>query len=309
LVCCQRYARGVSSGAYDGRGSTVMRSRGAAKNAWGAARVCYRAPAWSKNSGAVVGSRSLWTPFGSRAECNRPARPCEHRRPETYAIAPQTWEPVRVPLGGPAGGRPRRRPDQRRPLLLQPGEALRGIAMSRHNPGLVKRAPPVGPQRTPSLAVGEHAARTPEQPPAQDGSPPSRLTAHDERPGLQQRNPALLLRGGALRSTPTAMAGAHTLQAVPQQGPVPVREPGDTEAPARAPDRHGHGVPQEVAPHRRPPHQPPIVCERGLWPLGVSRCDRRSTALYSATHGCILLGSGDRNVSCDIHPGAHGRQP
>ena len=131
LVCCQRYARGVSSGAYDGRGSTVMRSRGAAKNAWGAARVCYRAPAWSKNSGAVVGSRSLWTPFGSRAECNRPARPCEHRRPETYAIAPQTWEPVRVPLGGPAGGRPRRAHGS----LQEPPGATLASAAHRRSPG------------------------------------------------------------------------------------------------------------------------------------------------------------------------------
>ena len=65
------------------------------------------------------------------------------------------------------------------------------------------------------------------------------------------------------------MAVAHTLQAVQQEGLLPVIESRNTEAPALARDRHGHVVHQEVDQHRRPPHQPHIIFEIGLVQLGV----------------------------------------
>src|SRR5262247_3695364 len=46
----------------------------------------------------------------------------------------------------------RGRPYNRRPLLLQPGEACGGIEMIRHKPGLLKRKPQVVEQGTHILA-------------------------------------------------------------------------------------------------------------------------------------------------------------
>jgi hypothetical protein len=54
LVFFHRYALGWYSGEDDGRGSAVRRALGAAKNVWGEALGCYRAPAWITNRCGVV---------------------------------------------------------------------------------------------------------------------------------------------------------------------------------------------------------------------------------------------------------------
>jgi hypothetical protein len=125
----------------------------------------------------------------------RPAMPAEHRRPEPYAMAPKTLYPVRVPLGCARGRRatscPRgahRAPlgtagllltqDQALttrggvqhlwPCLCQPGLAAGHVKMIRHHARFLHRKPHVVPQRTPIMAVGEHAARAPAQDPEED---------------------------------------------------------------------------------------------------------------------------------------------
>src|SRR5262244_4201306 len=59
FVFFHRYAIGLESGEYDGRGSTVIRARWAAKKAWGAALVWYRAPSWMRNRCCVVCAISI----------------------------------------------------------------------------------------------------------------------------------------------------------------------------------------------------------------------------------------------------------
>src|SRR2546426_4493431 len=164
---------------------------------------------------------------------------------------------------------PLRRPYNRRPLLLQPGEALRCIAMIRHKPSLLKRKPQVVEKGTDILTVGEHAELAPDQHPNEHRVPTRRLTAHDEWSGLLEIHQAALLLGGQLRSATTAMAVAQTLQAMQQKGLLPVVETGGTEAPALAQDRQGHVVHEEVDQHRGPPHQTHIVFEVGLLQPGV----------------------------------------
>ena len=91
--------------------------------------------------------------------------------------------------------------------------APRGVEMIRHKAGLLKRKPQVVQQRTHVLAVVEHAKLTPDQHPDQDGGPTGRLTAHDERPGLNQLDQALLLARGQLRPATAAMVGGQAVDA------------------------------------------------------------------------------------------------
>src|SRR5919197_4117783 len=55
------------------------------------------------------------------------------------------------------------RPYNRRPLLLQPGEALGRVEMIRHKPGLLKRKSQVVEQGTDIMAVVEHTELAPDQ--------------------------------------------------------------------------------------------------------------------------------------------------
>ena len=90
----------------------------------------------------------------------------------------------------------RGRPEEPRPLLLEPDEARDRSEMLCHQPGLWKRHPHVVESGTDILTVGEHAARTPAQAPEEHRVPTSRLTAHDEGAGLEERHQPVLLLGG-----------------------------------------------------------------------------------------------------------------
>src|SRR4029453_9095020 len=69
----------------------------------------------------------------------------------------------------------RGRPDNRRPLLLQPGEARGRVEMIRHKAGLVKGKPQVVKQGTDILAVVEHPELAPDQQPDEHSVPTRRL--------------------------------------------------------------------------------------------------------------------------------------
>src|SRR5262245_27221079 len=79
-----------------------------------------------------------------------------------------------------------RRPDNRWPLVLKPGETLGRVEMVRHKACLLKRDPQVVQQRTDILPIVEHAKLPPDQHPEEDRGPTGRLTAHHLRASLQQ---------------------------------------------------------------------------------------------------------------------------
>src|SRR5207253_10602665 len=85
------------------------------------------------------------------------------------------------------------RPYNRRPLLLQPGEALGRVEMIRHKPGLLKGKPQVVEQGTDILAVVEHTELAPDEHPDADRVPTRGLQAHHLRPSLNQLSQAFLL--------------------------------------------------------------------------------------------------------------------
>ena len=118
--------------------------------------------------------------------------------------------------------------------------------MIRHKAGLLKRKPQVVQQRTPILAVVEHAELTPDQHPDEHGGPTGRLAAHDEWTCLDQLHQALLLPGGQLRSATATMTIDQAVNAPQQKGLLPGIETGEAEAPALTQDRHGHLVHKEV---------------------------------------------------------------
>src|SRR5262249_39049498 len=61
-------------------------------------------------------------------------------------------------------------------------------------------------QRTPILAVVEHAKLPPDQHPDEHGGPTGRLTAHDKWTCVDQLHEAWLLLGGQLRVATATMA-------------------------------------------------------------------------------------------------------
>src|SRR5215471_9656050 len=180
--------------------------------------------------------------------------------------------------------------------------------MIRHKPGLLKGKPQVVEQGTDILAVVEHPKLAPDEHPDEHRVPTSCLTAHDERPSLNQLHQAFFLPGGQFWTATTAMTVDQAVQAVEEKGPLPVVETGGTEAPALTQHRDGYLVHQHIEQHGGASHQAHIVFEVGLLQLGVQGFDRRSTDLYSEAHGRILLCRYDRNGYGEIHPFAHGHQ-
>src|SRR5215831_16184218 len=180
------------------------------------------------------------------------------------------------------------RPYNRRPLLLQPGEALGRVEMIRHKAGLLKRKSQVVEQGTDIMAVVEHTELAPDQHPDADRVPTRGLQAHHLRPRLDQLYQAFLLPGGQLRSAPTAMARDQAVHATQQQGLLPTIDTGGAEAPALSQHRHGHVVHQEVDQHRGPPHPAHIIALIGVLQPAVEICDGGATELYPDAHECIL---------------------
>src|SRR5262245_16031749 len=85
------------------------------------------------------------------------------------------------------------RPDNRRPLVLQPGQALDRVEMVRDKARLLKRTSQGVEQRTPIMPVVEYAELAPNQYAEEDRVPTGRLKTHDERTGLNQLDQAFLL--------------------------------------------------------------------------------------------------------------------
>src|SRR5215510_8206928 len=104
--------------------------------------------------------------------------------------------------------------------------------MIRHKPGLLKGKPRVVKQGTDILAVVEYSELAPDQYPDEHSVPTSCLTAHDERPSLNQLHQAFFLPGGQLQTATTAMTVDQAVQAVEEKGPLPVVETVGTEAPS-----------------------------------------------------------------------------
>jgi hypothetical protein len=246
----------------------------------------------------------------------RPAMPAEHRRPEPYAMAPKTLYPVRVPLGCARGRRatscPRgahRAPlgtagllltqDQALttrggvqhlwPCLCQPGLAAGHVKMIRHHARFLHRKPHVVPQRTPIMAVGEHAARAPAQDPEEDRVPTGRLTTDHRRAGCNTLGQSFPVLGGQCGRPSTAMAIDHAVRPMQQEVLAPPRDARRAEPPARTQDLQRHGVDEQVEPHGGPPHQPHIIALLGVLQTTVQIFDGGATALYPDAHGCILL--------------------
>src|SRR4030095_14205395 len=69
------------------------------------------------------------------------------------------------------------RPYNRRPLVLQPRQALGRVQMIRYKTGLLERKPHVVEQRADIMAIEEDAKLTPNQHADQDGVPTGRLKA------------------------------------------------------------------------------------------------------------------------------------
>jgi len=84
------------------------------------------------------------------------------------------------------------RTQHHRPFLLQPRLAAGGVQMIRHETGLLKRNPQVVQQHPHIMSVVEHTELTPDQHSQEDGGPTSGLTAHHERPRLDQLHQAFL---------------------------------------------------------------------------------------------------------------------
>src|SRR5438874_3665075 len=132
------------------------------------------------------------------------------------------------------------RPYNRRPFLLQPGEALGRVEMIRHKQDRLKLKSQVVEQGTDLLAVVEHTGLTPDQYPDADRVPTRALQAHHLWPSLDQLYQAFLLPGGQLRSAPAPWRGDQAVQATQQQGLLPAIDTGWAEAPALTQHRHGH---------------------------------------------------------------------
>src|SRR5215510_16509496 len=159
------------------------------------------------------------------------------------------------------------------------------------------------------MTVVEDAKLAPDQHTDEARVPTGRLTAHDERTGLDQLHQAfLVLRsqlGGAATTVPVDHAG-HTAQ---QQGLLPGIETRRAEAPALAQHRHRHLMYQQLKQHGEAPYQAHIIALIGVLKTTVEVFDSRTPELYPDAHGCILLVGCLASVLGEIHPCAHGSQP
>jgi hypothetical protein len=97
-------------------------------------------------------------------------------------------------------------PENGRPFLREPGQALGRVEMIRHKTGFLKRKAQVVQQRTDILAIVEHPKFPPDQHTDEHTIPTGRLTAYHERTGLNQLDQALLLFGSQLLGAPSTMA-------------------------------------------------------------------------------------------------------
>src|SRR5262249_13031975 len=79
-----------------------------------------------------------------------------------------------------------RRPDNRWPLVLKPGETLGRVEMVRHKACLLKRDPKVEQQRTDILRMVDHPKPPPHTHPEEDRGPTGRPTAPPLRATPQQ---------------------------------------------------------------------------------------------------------------------------
>src|SRR5437764_14178501 len=155
--------------------------------------------------------------------------------------------------------------------------------MIRHKAGRLKRKPQVVQQRTHVLTVVEHAELPPDEHPEQDGGPTGRLTAYDERPGLNQLDQAFLLARGQLRPAPAAMVIGQAVHPLQQECLPPLGDAGEAEAPARPQALDRHVVYEQVDQHGGPPYKSDIIALIGVLKTAVEVFDGGLTDLYPDT--------------------------
>src|SRR6266581_3886556 len=204
---------------------------------------------------------------------------------------------------------PRGRPYNRRPRVLQPGQALGRVEMVRHKACLLKRKAQVVQQCRHIMTIVQHAKLAPDQHPDEDRVPTGGLKTHHEWPGLEQLDQAFLLPRSQLRSAATTMTIDQAVHTAQQQGLLPVIETRQAEAPALAQYRHRHLLHKQIEQDSDAPHQAHIIALIGVLKTLVEVVDGRTTELYSDAHGCILLWGGLASVLGEIYPCAHGSQP
>src|SRR5215470_2392749 len=201
------------------------------------------------------------------------------------------------------------RPEDRRPFVLKPGQALGRVEMVRDKTRLLKRKAQVVQQCTHIMTVIEDAKLAPDQHADEDRVPTGRLTAHDERTGLDQLHQAFLLSRSQLWGAATTVTVDQAVQATQQKGLLPGIETRRAEAPALAQHRHRHLVYQQIEQYGEAPYQPYIIALIGVLETTVKVFDSRTTELYPEAHGCLLLVGCLARVLGEIHPCAHGSQP
>ena len=103
----------------------------------------------------------------------------------------------RVTLGGPQNGRP---------PVPQPSLLLGLVEMVRDQPGFLKRKAQIVEQCTDIVPVVEHAELPLDEHPDEDRIPTGGLKAHPQGPGIEQLDPAFLLRRGQLLRATAAVA-------------------------------------------------------------------------------------------------------
>src|SRR5882672_11433165 len=113
------------------------------------------------------------------------------------------------------------RPENGRPFLHEPGQALGRVEMIRHKTGLLKRKAQVVQQRTDIMAIVEHPKFTPDQHTNEHTIPTGRLTAYRERTGLNQLDQAFLLFGSQLLGARPTIAVDQAVQAAQYEGLLP----------------------------------------------------------------------------------------
>src|SRR5439155_9754908 len=180
-------------------------------------------------------------------------------------------------------------PENRWPLLLQPGQALGRVEMIRYKTGLLKRNPQVVEQRTHIMTIVEHPELAPDQHPDEDGVPAGRLTAYHEWSSLNQLDQSFPLLGGQLGLTAPAMVVDQALDPVQQEVLAPPINARGTQAPSCTEHLDRHVVHKQVEQHGGPPDQPHIIALIGVLQTAVEVFDGCATQLYPDRHGCILL--------------------